>query len=197
MESDETNSSTLFHPVMAPTMAWQSGPQVTSSRPKLRTIQRHSNDIKALFLYHFWRMRMQFKKLATYMFSSFALLLGINASREIGGAGLAFLYYKTVFSTWPPCWQKHISLQNACTQRQKILFKGGWVHPKACIHTSQSQGYWITTSKSRIDCSARSNKRRIRLRKYLHPSFNRIVLCKDGIMNCPVWQFHDRNHDVL
>ena len=30
---------------------------------------------------------------------------------------------------WPPCWQKHISLQNGITQRQKIMFKGGWVHP--------------------------------------------------------------------
>lgn len=29
----------------------------------------------------------------------------------------------------PPCWQKHISLKNGCTQRQKIMFKGGWVHP--------------------------------------------------------------------
>ena len=27
---------------------------------------------------------------------------------------------------WPPCKKKHLSLQNGCAQRQKIMFKVGW-----------------------------------------------------------------------
>ena len=82
--------------ILAPTMAWQSGRQVTSSRPKLRTIQRHSNDIKALFLYHFWRM--QFKKLATCMFSAFASKTHRKSLWNFHRRGwAAFLYDKTGF----------------------------------------------------------------------------------------------------
>lgn len=50
MESEKQTHQLTFHPVTAPTMAWQSGPQVTSNRPKLRTSQRHSSAIKALSL---------------------------------------------------------------------------------------------------------------------------------------------------
>ena len=45
---------------------------------------------------------------------------------------------------WPPCWQKHPSLQNGCTQPQKIMFKGGWAHSFCGAEKNPLQNGWTS-----------------------------------------------------
>ena len=49
---------------------------------------------------------------------------------------------------WPPCKEKHLSLQNGCAQRQKIMFKVGW--PPSFCREKPSTKWWWPASYTRI-----------------------------------------------
>ena len=49
---------------------------------------------------------------------------------------------------WPPCKKKHLSLQNGCAQRQKIMFKVGW--PPSFCREKPSTKWWCPASYTRI-----------------------------------------------
>lgn len=95
MKQSHQLSFILWWPRRWPGSPVHKSPQFAPSWELFRDIPMTSR--KALFLYHLWWM--QFKKLATYMLSSFASEMHRKSlgNFHIGGVGPPFLYYKTGF----------------------------------------------------------------------------------------------------